>query len=385
MKKEDITGAIVYLLIVGLAIVFGITVLQKHAIPSGLGNLYFLFIFGAIVAGVVFNSILFEVAHILGALLGGYTILSVNILGFCFKKVNGKFKFCFASFDGLTGETKILPKEGRTKQANPTAYLLFGSLFFAVEFIAFFVLFNIFNLSEVKEIVNTGYFLLIAGTMGGLILIYNIIPFKLDSLTDGYKLTKVGGEKNRAAFNELLKIEYAAENGLEYVPDETSSVVAVESTNFGADITLNKVYALLEQKNYEEAEKIIDEILNNDTKVSNKVFVRARAQKIYVHIMTKPLDEAKEFYEKEVPPAERREISNDISMPCIRAYILMAGLLDKSRSEVVLAADRVIKAYKKTDKQQRKVEVILYNEAIKKVIEAHPTWELENYLLIETE
>lgn len=383
MKKEDISGAIVYILIVGLAIVFGITVLQKHAIPSGLGNLYFLFIFLGIVTGVIFNAILFEIAHVLGALAGGYSILSVNVLGFCFKKVDGKFKFSFSTFDGLTGETKILPREGRKKEPNPTAYLLFGSMFFAIEFISIFVLFNIFNLSESSFVVNVGYFLLIAATMGGLILIYNIIPFKLDSLTDGYKLTKVGGQKNKAAFNELLKIEYAAENGLEYVPTEEHAA-AVESTNFGADITLNKVYGLLEQRNYEEAEKIIDEILADDTKVSNKTFIRARAQKIYVHLMTKPLAEAREFYDKEVSPAERREISNDVSMPCIRAYILMAGLLDKSRSETVLAADKVIKAYKKTDKQQRKVEVVLYNEAIRKVIDAHPSWELENYLLVET-
>lgn len=383
MKKEDISGAIVYILIVGLAIVFGITVLQKHAIPSGLGNLYFLFIFLGIVTGVIFNAILFEIAHVLGALAGGYNILSVNVLGFCFKKVDGKFKFSFSTFDGLTGETKILPKEGRKKEPNPTAYLLFGSMFFAIEFISIFVLFNIFNLSESSFVVNVGYFLLIAATMGGLILIYNIIPFKLDSLTDGYKLTKVGGQKNKAAFNELLKIEYAAENGLEYVPTEEHAA-AVESTNFGADITLNKVYGLLEQRNYEEAEKIIDEILADNTKVSNKTFIRARAQKIYVHLMTKPLAEAREFYDREVSPAERREISNDVSMPCIRAYILMAGLLDKSRSETVLAADKVIKAYKKTDKQQRKVEVLLYNEAVRKVIDAHPSWELENYLLVET-
>jgi hypothetical protein len=101
--------------------------------------------------------------------------------------------------------------------------------------------------------------------------------------------------------------------------------------------------------------------------------------------MVSSLEEAREYYEEFVPQSERREISNDVSMPCIRTYILMAGLLDKSRSETTLAAQKVIKAYKKTEKNQRKIETTLYNNAIRKVDEVHPGWELNTYLLTEVE
>ena len=110
MKKEDITGTIVYLLILGFGAVFIFTVLRDHSGASGLGDLYWLFNLGALVAGVVFNGILFELAHLLGALVGGYSIISLNVLGFCFSKDAGKWKFGFHGFNGLTGETKIVPK-----------------------------------------------------------------------------------------------------------------------------------------------------------------------------------------------------------------------------------------------------------------------------------
>ena len=386
MKKEDITGILVYVLIVALAIVFGLTVLQEHSSASRLGYWYILFIFGAIVAGVLFNAIMFEVAHVIGAKIGGYKIVSVNILGFMLTFVPGKKKVSFKTYDGLTGETKITPKNNLKKEANPKPYLLFGSLFFFVEFIVLFFVFNMFRNMENVAFVNAGYFLLVVGTIGGLILLYNILPLKLDTITDGYKLTKTAGQANRKAFNELLKIEYANLVGETYIPSDDIVVVQKENeTNFSADIKLNKVYVALEEKNYEEAEQLVDEILADNAKVSNKTYIRARAQKIYIHLLTRTLEESKEFYEKEVPVVERREISNDVSMPCIRAYILMAGLLDKSRSETVLAAERVIKAYKRTDKSQRKIETTLYNEALKKVIEAHPNWELEPYLLVEVE
>lgn len=385
MKKEDITGILVYALIVALAVVFGLTVLKEHSYRSHLGNFYFLFILGAIAAGAIFNAVLFELAHIIGAKVGGYKILSVNILGLLFSFVPGTKKFSFKGYDGLTGETKIVPKDNLKKEANPRPYLLFGSLFFILEFIVLFFLFNFFRKSENTGLVNAGYFMLVVGTIGGLILLYNILPLKLDTQTDGYKLTKTGGAKNRKAFNELLRIEYAAMTGNSYVPNSETIKIEKTKNNFSGDIKLNDVYQALEEKRLEDAEKIIDDILSDTTHLSNKVYIRAKAQKIYIYLLTRTLEESKEWYEKEVPIQERREISNDTTMTSIRAYILMAGLLDKSRSETIYAADRIIKAYKKTEKAQRKVETVLFNDALRKVSEAHPSWELENYLLVEVD
>ncbi len=378
MKKEDVIGLIIYLIIIALAVVFGLTVLQAHNPDSSFqGFGYVAFVAISVVGGVILNAIMFELAHMLGAKVGKYLILSVNILGFSFvRDQENKFKFRFASFDGLTGETKIVPKKGFEDKANPTPYLLFGSLFFVVEAIIVMVLFTLFKDSKTAALTDVAYGALTVGAIGLVILFYNIVPLKIDSMTDGYRLTMVSNPKNKAAFNELLRVEYELQQG-----NKVEVKLFDEITNFTADLNLNKVYALLDEKKYDEAEEILDKIINAKQGIDAKVYIRARAQKIYINLINKGLDEAKAYYDKEVPVSERREISNDISMQSIRAYLLMSGLLDKSRSECVIALNNVYKAFKKTPKNRQATELALFNEALDKVIAAHPDWELDGYKL----
>ncbi len=377
MKKEDVIGLIIYLIIIALAIVFGITVLQAHNPDSSFqGFGYVAFVAICVVSGVIINAVMYELAHMLGAKVGKYLILSVNILGFTFYREQDKFKFRFSSFDGLTGETKIVPKKGFEDKANPTPYLLFGSLFFVVEAIIVMVLFTLFKDSKTPALTDVAYGALTVGAIGLVVLFYNIVPLRIDSMTDGYRLTMVSNPKNKAAFNELLRVEYEMQQG-----NKVEVKLFDEITNFTADLNLNKVYALLDEKKYEEAEQILDKIIAAKEGIDVKVYIRARAQKIYINLLNKDLAAAKEYYDKEVPVSERREISNDVSMQSIRAYLLMSGLLDKSRSECIIALNNVYKAFKKTPKNRQATELTLFNEALDKVIAAHPDWELEGYKL----
>ena len=378
MKKEDITGIIVYLGIIVLAVIFGLTVLQTHAAESTLKDFgYVAYIIGSVLAGALINGILFELAHVLGAKIGKYDILSVNILGLCFYKVDGKRKVRFASFDGLTGETKIVPKKDMVDKANPYPYLFFGSIFFAVEAIAVMVVFSILRNTGDAALKDVAYSLLTIGAIGLVILIYNIIPLHIDSITDGYRLTMVSNPKNKVAFNELLRVEYEIQQG----NTDVEIKVFDEITNFTADLNLNRVYTLLDKKEYAPAEEILDKIIAAKESVSGKVYIRARAQKIYINLITKNLEEAREYYDKEVPVSERREISNDVSMASIRAYLLMSGLLDRSRSECIIALNNVYRAFKHTPKNRQDTEVMLFNETLQKVVDAHPDWDLEGYKL----
>ena len=317
MKKEDIAGLIIYLIIIAVAIVFGITVLQAHQSDSSFtGFLYVVYIIVSVLVGILFNAILFELAHMLGAKIGKYTVLSVNILGLCFYKDGGKSKVRFSSFDGFTGETKIVPKEGMIDKANPYPYLLFGSIFFAIEAVVVMVIFSVFRTNEEPLLKDLAYFALTIGAIGLVILIYNILPMRIDSMTDGYRLTMVSNPKNKEAFNELLRVEYEISQG----NDNVEVKIFEGITNFTADLNLNRVYTLLDKKEFSEAEAILDKIIEAKEDVSEKVYIRARAQKIYINLITKNIDEAREYYDKEVPVSERREISNDVSMPSIRVF-----------------------------------------------------------------
>lgn len=380
MRKEDVSGIIVYVLILAIAVVFGVTILREHAISASdaMGGtiIYIIYIFGAILSGVLLNAVMYEMAHIAGAKAGRYKIISVNILGLLWYKEEEKTKFRFKGYDGLTGETVILPKENVKKEPNPTPYLLFGTLFYAVEIIAIVVVFTLYrNAGGFLE--NFAYFLLVIGVIGGMVLIYNIIPIRLDAMTDGYRMRMTGNAANKKAFNELLRVEYAISQG------ETNVEIATftEITNFTAELNLNKVYMLLEQKKFAEAEELIDIILNGKATISEKVYVRARCQKIYINILTKPLEEAKEFYERDVPMAERRDISNDRSMVSVRTYLLMSGLLDGSKSECLFAINNAGKCFGNTPKNRKKTEAALFNAAIDKINELHPSWKLTEYYI----
>ena len=377
MKKEDFSGIIVYVLILAIAVVFGITVLQHHAAKFNNTFIYILFIVGAIAAGLLFNSLMYELAHVFGAKAGRYKIVSVNILGLQWYKEDGKTKFKFGGFDGLTGETKIVPKEDAKKEPNPSPYLLFGTMFYLIELIIIVVLFTLFKDNSNSILENIGYFALIMGVIGGMILLYNILPIKLDSITDGYRLRMCTNAANKKAFNELLRVEYAISQGQTDVEIKTFDQI----TNFTADLNLNKVYVLLDKKDFVEAEKLIDIILTGKDNISDKVYIRARAQKIYINIMSKPLEEAKEFYDKEVPMDERRYLSADISMVSIRTYLLMSGLLDGAKSECMIAINNVRKCFNSTPKQRRKTEATLFNDAINRINELHPKWKFDQYLI----
>lgn len=384
MKKENITGFIVYLLILAMAVLFGFVVLQQYFYNAGSRRMegwqFALFILGAVLSGAVFNAIVFEIAHVIGAKIGGYKVVSVSILGFTFYKDENKTKFRFSSYDGLTGETKITPKSGLKKEANPTAYFLLGSLIYAIEiFAAIFAFSLILSMKdENEELVSWAYFILTAAVVGGMILVYNIIPLHLDSMTDGYHMRQASGKNNRKAFNNLLRME----NG-ETI--DTNEEVEKSINPFSADIKVNKLYENLNAGDYVGAEKVIDEEILTNPKINKNTYLRARAQKIYINIMTKTGEELLAFYENEVPLTERRMISEDVSMDCIRAYVLMSGLLDKSRSECTLALKKLYRAYKGVPEQRKDLERRLFNEALNKVIAAHPTWELDAYLMKEPE
>ena len=381
MKKEDVSGIVVYLLILAIAVVFGLTILREYSSQWDSVFIYILFIFGAILTGVIFNAVMFELAHIAGAKAGRYQILSVDILGLLWYKDGDKSKFKFSGYDGLTGETRILPKKDVKKEPNPTPYLMFGTLFYVIEIIIAVVLFTVQKELKNEIFTRISYFILVIAVIGGLILIYNILPFKLDATTDGYRMRMTSNKANKIAFNELLRVEEAVRQG------ETDVEVATfsEITNFTADLNLNKVYMLLDKGEFQEAEKLLDIIISGKETISEKVYIRARAQKIYINIFTKPLEEAKEYYDKEVPMAERRQLSNDLSMVSVRTYLLMSGLLDNSKSECIIAINNVRRCFNNTPKQRRKTEANLVNEALKKVDEAHPNWKLGEYSIVYEE
>lgn len=374
MKKEDIASIVVYLIMIAAAIIVGLTAVQStFQTHYNLSMPSYLFAIIVIVVGLLFNIVMLEVCHVIGAKIGGYAIVSFNVLGFCFQKKQGKWKFGFKDFDGLTGETKITPKSEKSKL---TPYVWIPVLMYFIELVFCIV---IFTLSEDKDLNPKSplHWMAIASILfiviSSMITLYNIVPIRLDSMTDGYRLMLITKKENVEAYNELMRIEALQLNG----EDVGEIKIFNEITEFTANINLISVYEKLNNNEFDKAEELIDMIVVDPKKVSTQTYNRLLAQKLYIKIMTLPLEEVKKYYDEQIDDSVRKFIANDLSMESLRAYILIAGLLDQSNGEVEFAKSRKDRALKRSLPARAEIESKLYEDALNKVYTEHPDWKQE--------
>ena len=216
MRKEDLISDLLYLLMAGIVLLVGFLVITP-AINNGLLGREMpenvLFIIVSLIVGIVLNVILMEVGHLIRAKIGGYTILSTNILGFNFYKdfsnnsAKGQLKFRFKSFNGLTGETIIEPKQ---EKSNPMFYVFFPLILFLLEFCAMYLVVMLAPKDadthfETIQIIKYG--LVISTTIAGCMVLYDYFPAKLDTMNDGYRLISLKKKINIEAFNSQLSME----------------------------------------------------------------------------------------------------------------------------------------------------------------------------------
>ena len=371
MRKEEIASLVVYLLMIALAIIVGLSVVTNAMSVCRPDNMNpFAFVIVVIIIGLLFNVIMLEVLHVIGGKIGGYKIASVNILGFCFEKREGKWKFKFKDFDGLTGETKLAPKKEKLNM-KPFIWLpLFG---YAAELAGGIVLHSHMMSDTASNVRWLGVCGILFVILSSMLALYNLVPIKLDTMTDGYKLVLLSKPANIEAYNEMLRAEDLERNG-QPVPELR---VFEDITEFTASINLFSVYRHLENNKLDEAEKIVDLMLKDPKKLEPYTYNRLISQKLYIVILTKEIEEAKKVYDELANDKIRRFIANDLSMESIRAYLLISGILEKSQAEVKFAISRKDKAMKRTFKQRAVLEDKLYGIALDKVYEVHPKWKEE--------
>ena len=387
MKKEDVISYIVYALILIAAIltvVFAINPLLsgEDAYLNGLPVFSYspvVYSIITIVISIIFGSILVEVGHVLGAKIGKYKIISVNILYFNFyktKNAQGKdtFKFRFKSFDGLTGETIVMPVTGKDGKyiSKPGAMIYLPNLLLAL-FTALSFLGYALSIRDTLVFAPLSLYLVL---VFGIMLFYNIIPTKLDSITDGYQMKICSKKSNIPAFNESLRIRSCNILGID--PGET--IVFDEVTDYTFEINLVEVYKLLAKNDYASAYKILDKMykLRESLNASNKA--KLIGQMIYILLINPNnlvnVELAKKIYYSEITSEEKRDVSNASYIETIRAYILISGILELSETEVQYATSRANSAYRKVESGRKDIEKVLYQNALKLVKEKHPKWEL---------
>lgn len=384
MKKENVFGLIMYLVIFALAVVYGLTVLQTHFQYSAMTAVwqYALYIIGCIVGGILISALLFELGHLIGAKVGGYKVVKFTVLYFSIYLEKGKRKFGFRRFDGITGETLIVPDYSKKEKPNPYPYLWYGPIFNLSWFIACIVAFFYLNGGS-KLDGDVAYGFLTVGLIAIIMFVYDIVPIKSDTTTNGYQIASLMKSKDVQAYNDLL----VQKNDSGHTFD-TSNKLQEKKTepqiNYNSlDSKVMTMLTYIDDKKYDEANKLVDELLERKNELNSKNYLEVVESQIYIKIMTTPYEEMAKYYDENIPLSTKRDISDDRSLSGIRTYILMAGLFDKSRSECALVLSKVAKAYKNTLPSRKHPELVLFNDALEKVCNAHPKWGLDIYKLYE--
>ena len=367
MRKEDVYSLIVYAVMIVIALFVGLEVIApSFEVTNIYGAAQYGFALGSIFAGFLLNVILLELGHVFGAKIGGYDILSVNMLGLCFYKNEGKWRIGIRGFDGLTGETKITPRKAK---ATPYPNLWFGLVFFMLEFVIGMVAYAL-----IPEDLWIRYAIIIMIAIGGMLMLYNVMPLKLDTMNDGYRLALISKGVNVEAYNELMRIERLYSEGKN--PENIKTFD--EITTLTAQVNLYRVYELLAEDKFDEAEALLDVIIAQPEKLNDVTNGRVFSQKIYIRLLNLSKEEGVEFYKTGLNARQKKFLASDLSMESLRAYLLVAGTVEDSQSECIYVLERKNGALKRSVEPGRKeVEQRLFDRALEKVKQTHPDWTFE--------
>lgn len=358
------------MLIAGLGVFF-VVVREAYLKYNPWGEAGIFFMALVFLSGFLINIIGLELLHVIGGLIGGYKVTSVNILHFCLEKRENKWKFCLKEYDGLTGETIIAPRKEKLSLKPYVWAPLFG---YATEIALSIVAYS----SISKDPYTTKGWLAVVALayilISSIIALYNFVPLKLDTMTDGYRMILLSKDANIKAYNEYLSVRELHRQNKEV----ENTKVYEEITEFTASLNIFAIYEFLKNEKYEEAEEVIDLLLVNKDKVTPNEVNRIIAQKLYIKALTLPKEEAKKEYETLCDDNCRRFIANDNSMESLRAYVLIAGMIEESEGEVRFAKSKLQKAKNNALPSVVEVEEKLFAKAIDFVYEKHPKWNKEN-------
>lgn len=373
MKKNEFATFIVYLAMFGIALAVGFAAI-KPIITDHMSSLpmhpALIMVLGLIV-GVLVNAIALELCHVLGAKLGKYRVLKVTVLGASFTHINGQRKFRLSGFDGLTGETKVVPEDVEKSSLN--AYIFFPILFLFLEFIACMVGIVICQNAEASEpsVAWVRIFLITILTVGGMIYFYDLFPAYLESTTDGFLLTLLNKPANKVAFNNLLLAQGAVLEG-KPLPE---TPVYTELTDFTASLNMISVYHHLSEGQADKALEIIEPMLSEEAHISVGSVNYARTLKLTILLEAEDHTKGKKFYE-ELDDNAKKYIADVTNLVALRAYLLIATFIEDSESEANYAIDKAEKAIKACNPDYKDVEKSLLQMDVDLAREVHPSWDV---------
>ena len=365
MKRNDFATFMVYVLMFALALCVGLFAIRPvmAAYSNKLPINFIVLVVLSLVAGILFNAFLLEAGHLLGAKVGGYEVLSCIILAAGVKKKDGKFRFGLYGYDGLTGETKVAPKD--VEKASLGAYAFLPIFFYGIEAIVLMVLNAVAGswVGTNPEMAWLQIFSITVLAVGGMVFLYDIFPFHIDSMNDGYLFLILSKNENRVAFNYYLECEKARFLGQPAPAIRTFDQI----TDFTAHLNYFAIYNHVAKGEFDEACALLDKIANAEKGLSSASKNDAACFKLSLLLASSNTDDQKKYISALETPA------------ALRCYLLISSIVEESETECNYAidkAEKVLSVLSKDESSFLESEKALLQYDKNFVAKMHPSWDL---------
>ena len=241
------------------------------------------------------SLIIHEDGHLVFGLLSGYKYLLFRIGSLTLIKRNNKYECKKFSIKGTGGQCLLMPPESDDPQKVPFfLYHAGGGIFnLLTAAIAIPIALNV-------ESTILNIFLLVLAFISIILGLTNLIPLKVQVPNDGYNIMMMLRKSSeRTAIYKMLKVNGLLFNGL------TPSKISPEYIELGSEgfyksaENLLKGNVLIDQFNFEEAEKHFDEGAKDDTIAYYQL--ESRSELFFCKIMNKAsAEEIDALYDKEL-------------------------------------------------------------------------------------
>lgn len=359
-KYLDISFSWPMLILIGLA-TYGISFAMGKSANVNTASILWFIVISYLLAFFVYN-----LGKVIFGLIAGYKVSLIEILGFQFNFAGKKFKFRFTIKNLFELHLKLVPKN---VDAKATFMLFGGTVFYA------FVTIILIIVAQFMTQTDSILYIYYGCAMGALVVVYEMLPVKLDVFNDMYYIILINQENGKELFNKLLMAQ-SQERAGEFVDD--FELESVENSRLKPESLLYKMRKEVLAKKYKEAMKTFEKIDYYSLYLSDQTIVEALYELMYTYLdqgFSKDAEKLILLLEKKV-----KNSADLFTTPyTARTEILMAGLVDNSLDQVLVKRNAFIKQclyFGPTECVKKNIE--LARRGISKIKMAHPNWKVYN-------